>query len=61
VVCVTTAHRIIINGCSTVLILLGYGRGGTVRCLIGSIIIAVQQNRILVAPSRDVGSLASLF
>lgn len=47
--CMTTAHRVIINGCSTMLILLGYEHGGIARCLTGSVIIAVQQNRILVA------------
>ena len=37
-----------VSGCSTMLILLGYGRGGRARCLAGSVIRAVQQNRILV-------------
>ena len=38
--CVTTAHRVVMSGCSTMLVLLGCGRGGTARCLTGSVIIA---------------------
>lgn len=63
--CVTTAHRVIMSGCSTMLILLGCGRGGTARCLTGSVIIALQRNRILVAPTmtqvRDVKSLVFYY
>jgi hypothetical protein len=53
--CVTTARRLIITGCCTMMILLGCGRGGTARCLTGSVIIAVQQNRVLVAPIMTQG------